>query len=178
MRHFVKKTQRGGVSKEQMDIAVKSVTEGNTSIREANYKTLGRYVKKFQAHGELPASIGYRKNPQVFDDAIELTMVDYIKKASQIYHGLTRMNIRELAYKLGQANDVQMLKTWIEREAAGVDWFTKFMQRHRTLSIRAPEPTSIARMSNFNQANVTSFFNNLSPQCIYNVDKTGVVTVQ
>ena len=69
-----------------------------------------------------------------------------------------------------------------------VDWLASFMSWHPTLSIREPEPTSLARMTNVNRANVSLFFDNLlevmsrgarfGPQSTYNVDETGVVTVQ
>ena len=57
------------------------------------------------------------------------------------------------------------------------------------LSLLSSEPTSIARLTNFTEGNIKSFFDNLKdvlvtrddgfgPQTIYNVDETGVVTVR
>jgi len=40
----------------------------------------------------------------------------------------------------------------VEEHIAGVDWFYGFMRRNRTLSIREPEPTSLARISKFQQS--------------------------
>ncbi|KAH9633004.1 hypothetical protein HF086_000364 [Spodoptera exigua] len=60
-------------------------------------------------------------------------------------------------------------------------------QRHPNLSIRKPEATSINRILGFNKAEVDRFFENLEnvmteyhfpPSHIYNVDETGVTTVQ
>jgi len=193
MRNRVRKTDRGRYSREQMQIAVAAVLQSELSIRESarvnnvNYKTLGRYVKLHQMKGEI-SHIGYKAVRQVFSNELEGLMVDYIKKAAQIYHGLTPKNIRELAFKMAESNNVKMPQTWVEQHLAGADWFACFMHRHPSLSIREPEPTSLARMTNFNRTNVNLFFDNLAevlsrgtgygPQSIYNVDETGIVTVQ
>ena len=113
MRHHVRKTNRAAYSKEQMQLAVASVIESGLSVRESarlhdvNYKTLGRYVKLKQVKGDIP-HVGYKSVRQVFTVDMEQLLVDYVKKAAQIYHGLTPKNIRELAYKLAQSNSLQM----------------------------------------------------------------------
>lgn len=70
---------------------------------------------------------------------------------------------------------------------AGLDWMRAFMKRRPELSIRKPKPTSLARAMTFNKFNVASFFGKLkelmdkyhfATQNIYNMDETGVTTVQ
>jgi helix-turn-helix, Psq domain len=195
MRHHVRKTNRGEYSRDQMQIAVAAVLNSGLSIRESarvsdvNYKTLGRYVKLHQLKGDMGLShVGYKTVRQVFSNELEVILVEYIKKAAQIYHGPTPKNILELAYKLASTNNLKMPTRWTEEHIAGIDWFSGFMLRNPTLSIREPEPTSLARMTSFNKTNVSLFFDNLAdvlsrgtgyePQSIYNVDETGIVTVQ
>ena len=77
--------------------------------------------------------------------------------------------------------------SWEENEKAGEVWLKLFMQRYPTLSIRLPQPTSIARATSFNKTNVAAFFanytgvlnkHNFDAKDIWNVDETGITTVQ
>ena len=72
---------------------------------------------------------------------------------------------------------------------AGKDWYRCFMQRNTQLSLRRPEPTSLARATGFNQYNVAAFFQNLATVLerptqpfeaihVWNMDETGITTVQ
>ncbi|KAI5718190.1 hypothetical protein M8J77_017673 [Diaphorina citri] len=114
------------------------------------------------AQANLMKIMGYKKNRQVFTEDMEKMLEDYIKKASDIYYGLSPKEIRKLAYQYGSALNVSMPPSWAEKELAGADWFSSFLKRHPSLSIRTPEATtSQARATSFNPTNVNKFFTNL-----------------
>ncbi|XP_025195696.1 tigger transposable element-derived protein 6-like [Melanaphis sacchari] len=70
---------------------------------------------------------------------------------------------------------------------AGKDWVKGFRKRHPEITLRSPEATSSARAQAFNRPNVMKFFtilqnvqqkNSFLPHRVFNVDETGLTTVQ
>lgn len=109
-----------------------------------------------------------------------------MKKASDIYFGLTPADVRRFAYLYAVACNRKIPEKWVDTQMAGVDWFSKFLKRHSSLSIRTPQATSFSRATSFNQTNVALFFENLTkvynrfnlgPEDVWNVDETGFTTV-
>ena len=149
--------------------------------------TLNRYIKK-HCNG-IPSSIpSYNtESKQIFSEAQESEIESYIKKAADIYFGLSPKDVRVSAFQSAEKFNIKMPSTWEEKECAGSDWLNGFLKRHPSLSIRVPEPTSLARVTRFNRENVKIFFYKLAevvdrykftPNDIWNVDETGVSTVQ
>lgn len=108
-------------------------------------------------------------------------------KASDIYFGLSPKDVRRFAYTYAKACDRKIPSSWSELEMAGPDWFTGFLKRHPNLSLRTPQATSLSRCTSFNKHNTGLFFDKLdevlkrlkvTPTDIWNIDETGVTTVQ
>ena len=100
---------------------------------------------------------------------------------------LTYFDLRQLAYRLAVAKNVRVPESWTTKELAGEDWLKNFMKRRTDLSLSMPIATSIQRMAYFNPHNVNIFMDNLQevlnrhnygPSEIWNVDETGLTTVQ
>ena len=126
------------------------------------------------------------ESKQVFSEAQESELESYIKKAADIYFGLSPEDVRVLAFQCAKKFNIKS-STWEEKECAGSDWLNGFLKRHPSLSIRVPEPTSFPRATSSNRENVENFFDKLAevmdrykftPNDIWNVDETGVSTVQ
>lgn len=95
--------------------------------------------------------------------------------------------VRALAFDYAVKLDLKIPKSWERSKMAGKDWMRGFLQRRTELSIRKPQATSLARAMAFNRFNVGAFFGKLkelqnkyhfAPQNIFNMDETGVTTVQ
>ena len=123
--------------------------------------TLQRFCTKIRSGGQ--PSVGYAAPRAIFANDQEQLLVKYIKRASELYYGLTPDDVRKLAYEYASINSVQVPKNWFTNKKAGADWFTSFLKRHSSLSIRTPEATSLSRATSFNRSNVVLFFQNLIP---------------
>ena len=95
---------------------------------------------------------------QVFSDEEEAALVKYIITMSKLFHGLTKMQTKQLAYKFAKNKNIKIPQNWIHDEAAGEDWLKGFRKRKAGITLRQPEPTSLARAAAFNRQNVESFF--------------------
>lgn len=127
--------------------------------------------------------LGSRKLTFPFE--LEQQLVDYIKNMEEMMYGLTTKSVRSLAYQLAERNNIKHYFN-NESQMAGWHWLRSFLARNR-LSLRSPEATSAARARGFNKKAVESFFNMIEPlqeekqfppSKIFNVDETGITTVQ
>jgi len=124
---------------------------------------------------------------RIFSDAHENLISDYLLEASSLHHGLSVKAARCLAFDFASANKIDMPNNWVLDQKAGEDWMYGFMARHQHLSLRKPEPISLARATGFNRTTVSIYFDKLEevmnrhkcgPHQIYNVDETGITTVR
>ncbi len=125
-------------------------------------------------------------NTQIFTLQQEQELTAYLKTCSLLNHGLTPNETRKVAHQYAVANNVKCPQNWNVRKEASRDWFTGFLKRNKTLSIRKPEATSQARAAGFNRPVVNQFYSNLLallmkydflPCDIWNCDETNVPTV-
>ena len=95
------------------------------------------------------------------------------------FHGLTGYDVRLLAYQLAEENKINHR---FNSGVAGKMWLRNFLGRHPEISLRSPEPTSMARARGFNKKSVTKFYDILDglphfpPHRIFNCDETGITT--
>lgn len=178
----------GRWSEKLLDSAIKAYNnrEGGLNQIARQYQipkaTLKRHldgVNKFakgpkKCFGRMPAL------PQELENELVAHVLDLEKKL----FGITRKSLMKLAYDIARVNGVGQQ---FNNETAGKKWYRLFMARHPQLSLRQPEATSAARATGFSREKVTIFYDtlteiqkkyNFSPINIYNMDETGLSTVQ
>ncbi|CAH2092155.1 unnamed protein product [Euphydryas editha] len=121
----------------------------------------------------------------VFSPEQERILINYIEKCVLMFCGLSSKETRQSAYQNVVANYTKYPETWAENGIAGKKWLRSFKKRHSHISLKKPEPCSVARATAFNSMNVDNFFNNLkevmqrhptfenSPQLVSDLPTTG-----
>jgi len=195
VRNRKRKSNRPMVAEDVMKRAVARVIAGEKIRKVAlfenvNRQTLCRYVKLFKkSESEQKEAVycGNFKTRQIFTPADELELSDYLIHRSRMCYGLTPVDVRKLAHELAEKNGKTVPGMWKQEQMAGKDWLYGFMKRHRELSLRKPEATSLSRATSFNERNVNEFFDKIQEvmnrykfpaHAIFNLDETGVTTVQ
>lgn len=187
--------KREKIDKNAIEMAVTAISTEGLSFREAcriygiKLSTLHRHVKlhKRADLGKYEYNVSNAVH-KVFPEEMELQLLCYIKQAARMHYGLTKRDLRQLAYQYAKANNLKYPERWNDNKLAGSEWMRRFCKKFSDkLSLRKPEATSLARSTSFNRHNVEMFFNNLTranrrygpfpPQRIYNVDETGLSTV-
>ncbi|KAJ8889281.1 hypothetical protein PR048_008779 [Dryococelus australis] len=100
----------------------------------------------------------------IFIEEQEMEPVEYLKVMDSMFYGLTRREFMGLAYDFAQKNNIAHPLNWDKNRSAGNEWFMAYNCRHPGISLRKPEPTTIARARSFNRPAST----------IYNMDETGI----
>ncbi|XP_053373461.1 uncharacterized protein LOC123566172 isoform X1 [Mercenaria mercenaria] len=193
MRNYERKTSKGMASESNIRLALREILVNKSSLNSVAERfnipktTLHRYLKKVGGGDVEGLQTGYSKHLQIFTKEQETSLENYIKFAAGIYFGLTPHDIKTLAYECAVQYEIKVPDSWHRDKKAGPDWFSGFMRRHKSLSARIPEATSLSRSTSFNKTNVGEFYeklitvidkNQLKSHQIYNADETGITTVQ
>lgn len=81
-----------------------------------------RYMEKKKIDGK-EIRPGYERTGlanQVFDEHMEKELAEHIKALAAMFHGLSPMKCRELAFEYAQRNDISIPASWIREEKAGL----------------------------------------------------------
>lgn len=192
-RNYKRTTNRQSWDEENMKRAIMEVIEGNSGYRVASrnfsvpQSTLEDRVKKYRKNKNLKtaAEKGLGRFKTIFSAQQENMICKHIKDLEAQLFGLTYRDVRHLAFGMAEKNGIYHNFNR-DTELAGMDWLYGFLRRHPELSLRLPEPTSVARAMGFNRTNVSKLFSlvielqdkyKFSPTKIFNVDETGITTV-
>lgn len=163
-----------------MLLAINSVLEGRMGYLLASHTYSVPKSSLDEVFRKCPATAKC-----VFTDELEGMLVEHIKTMESRLFGLTKTDLRLLAFQLAERNNLNHPFNK-ETGLAGLDWVSGFLKRHSELSLRSPEATSAARAMGFNRAVVSSFFYLLdtlyakhafNSTRIYNMDETGLTSV-
>lgn len=184
VREYKRNSTRGSYGKEALDAAIDKVKTGQMSKRKASQtygvprKTLNRHlcgsVKK-------PGSLG--RFAPVLNKEYEEALVKHAIELQRMFFGLAPGDIRRLAFELAEKIG---LEHPFKNKKAGKYWLQGFLKRNNQLSLRSPEPTSLARSVGFNRPVVMKFFEiykeeltkgSFSADRIWNADESGLTVV-
>lgn len=188
-RTYVRKTDKGKWTTLQMQNAIAAVENG-MAIREASreFNIAESTIRKKIRLGDM---VDLTQKPHlgrhtIFSPEQEVELVEHVIQLAKVFFGITPLKLRKLAFDYAEANGIKHNFNR-DRKMAGKDWYYQFMRRHSQISLRKPEATSINRIKAFNEEDVKLFFRNLDsmyqkyrfkPDSIYNVDESGITTVQ
>ena len=184
VRNYKRKSSRGSYGKEALDVAVAKIRNGEMSKRKASLtfgiprKTLNRHLNGLARN---PGSLG-RFSP-VLNQEYEDALVKHAVDLQRMFFGLASDDLRKLAFDVAEKNH---LDHPFKKNRAGKFWLQSFLKRRPELSLRCPEPTSLARAVGFNKPVVMKFFeiykeeltkDSFSADRIWNADESGLTVV-
>lgn len=150
---YQRKTNQGNWDVKDMENAIREATAGSMNAVASKYgipyATLYRHIRKGSAEKKLG-----RFKP-VFSPEQEKSLLEYIKTFDEMFYGLTREDLKTIAFDFAEKNNIPHP---FKNGKAGDEWLMGFKNWHPTLTLRTPEPTSIARGTWFNKVQVDRFY--------------------
>jgi len=117
--------------------------------------TLQRHIKQAKKGTGVQKVLG---RPRTLTDEQEHELVDVILEMERRLFGLTLMDVRRLAFKYCETNNIENTFNKNAR-CAGEEWMSSFLKKQKELSLQIPEEMSLARASGFNhREKVHKFF--------------------
>jgi DDE superfamily endonuclease/helix-turn-helix, Psq domain len=188
---YRRKTDRQNWREEDMQNAIDAVQREEMgwllASKEFNVPqaTLRRRARNKNKYVNATAKGLGRFRPSL-DTDMERDLVQHLLEMESRLFGMNCIELRKLAFDIAQSNGTDNNFN-VQKRIAGKDWLKGFRTRHPEISIRKPEPTSLARAQAFNKPQVTKFFeildstmkmHNINPLRVYNMDESGLNTVQ
>lgn len=187
-RNYTRKTEKNSYSQENLKKALDAIKTDGRPIRE-----VGRCFnipestlrKKLSENCDVPTPPRLGRK-STFSVQEETALKDYVITLAKLFYGLTPKELRRLAFRYAEHSCIKHDFNQ-EKSLAGKDWLYGFLKRNPHITLRQPEGTSLNRISAFNEEEIKLFFSNLQnvmdrfkfePSQIYNMDETGVTTVQ
>ncbi|KAJ8979708.1 hypothetical protein NQ317_015532 [Molorchus minor] len=121
-----------------------------------------------------------------FSKEDEKELADHIITLAKTFFGITQQQLRKLAYEFAATKNIKHIFSR-EKGMAGKCWVYAFLKEILGSLCDFPEPTSMSRVLGFNKTEISLFFRNLEEMTeknaypakrIFNVDETGITTVQ
>jgi len=177
--------------KNDMESAIQAIRQKEMGFLKAAKKftvpqtTLHRLCNKMdmEPHNAAATILGRKST---LGDTLESELLKYALLMESKYYGLTRNDLKQMAYQLAVQNKIEHPCS-DKSMRAGRGWLDRFLKRHKqTISIRKPCGTSFARALGFTKEKVNKFFDileaefekhNYPPDRVYNVDESGLTVV-
>jgi len=184
---------RGQWTFSSMAAAVRDVLVVGTSKKAAAKRhgvpraTLQRHVRNAEKGLGVEKRLGRRS---ILSPEQENELASKLIDMEARLYGLTTEDVRKLVFQFCEMNSIKHPFSQ-EKRMAGKKWLSAYFQRHKDLSVRLPERTSLSRAVGFNKPKVDMFFDTLGstlfkadgsrhvpPENMYNVDETGFTICQ
>ena len=144
-----------------MKATVKKVTDEDFSTCSTAWdygidkkKTVERHVKKckFSENKDVDMQSNYEIG-QMFKGEEEKILAEHLIMSPKLHYGLTPKTSRQFVYEFTIANNNKVPHKWIQSKVASYDWLCGFMHRHKQLSLRKSENTSLNQFNQLHSIN-------------------------
>lgn len=180
-----KNAERKLWSLDSMAAALRDVENGTKGLREAA-RAYHVPVETLRRRATGQVSLDCRSGPSTtLTKEEEKALAEYCIKMSDIGFGLGREDVMRAAFAIVEKSGRPHS---FKNGMAGRGWWEGYMRRHPRLSLRKPQPLSVARACASTDEVIKAFFEKLGgiycrlnllskPMLVFNCDETGITVV-